>query len=225
MAYFDKDRNARVRFADLRKVYNLSLTTSVDVITPDIAQMLSLYQISMSTPPEHDPEMFGVMEDKTQDPIFDEERMTVSWPWKIVEKYPAELDENGNVVKTSEEVKAAQEAEAAAAAAREAEQAEEAEAQRLIEEVEDEIAMNRITRNVTLLATDVYMVPDYPHADDSAKQAWVDYRVALRDAFDGITSETHTLEEVREHWAGILATAPDYVAPEEPAEEEEAPAE
>lgn len=228
MAYFDKDRNARVRFADLRKVYNLSLTTSVDVITPDIAQMLSLYQIAMGTPPEHDPEMFGVMEDKNQDPIFDEERMTVSWPWKIVEKYPAELDEDGNVVKTSEEVKAAQEAEAAAAAAREAEQAEEAEAQRLIEEVEDEIAMNRITRNVTLLATDVYMVPDYPHADDSAKQAWVDYRVTLRDAFDGITSETHTLEEVREHWAGILATAPDYVAPEEPTEEvaeEEAPAE
>lgn len=230
MAYFDKDRNARVRFADLRKVYNLSLTSSVSVITPDIAQMLNLYQVAIGNPPEHDPEMFGAMEDTSQDPIFDEERMTVSWPWKIVEKYPAELDEDGNVVKTSEEVKAAQEAEDAARVIAAQEEAEEAEARRLIQEVEDEIDIARGTRNAILDATDVYMVPDYPHADDAAKQAWVDYRAALRGALDGITSETHTLEEVREHWAGVLATAPDYVAPEEPAEEpaeeeEEAPAE
>ena len=190
--------------------------------------MLGLYQVAIGTPPEHDPEMFGVMEDTSQDPIFDEERMTVSWPWKIVEKYPAELDEDGNVVKTSEEVKAAQEAEDAARAIAAQEAAEEAEAQRVIEEIEDEINMVRMSRNAILAATDVYMVPDYPHEDDAAKQAWVDYRATLRGALDGITSETHTLEEVREHWAGILATAPDYVAPEvpeEPAEEEEAPAE
>lgn len=227
MAYFDKNRNVKVRFADLRRVYNLSLTSSVSVITPDIAQMLGLYQIAIAPQPEHDSEMFGVMEDRDQDPIFDEERMTVSWPWKIIEKYPAELDEDGNVVKTSEEVKAAQEAEAIEAAAKATEQQEAAEAAALVEQFNSQLEIYRISRNGILASTDAYMVEDYPHADDAAKQAWLDYRALLRIAFDNITSETHTREELDAHWLGILAQSPDYVAPEVPEEsaEEEAPAE
>ena len=32
-----------------------------------------------------------------------------------------------------------------------------------------------------LVASDVYSLPDFPHADEAARQAWLDYRIALRD--------------------------------------------
>ena len=32
-----------------------------------------------------------------------------------------------------------------------------------------------------LVASDVYSLPDFPHADEATRQAWLDYRVALRD--------------------------------------------
>lgn len=32
-----------------------------------------------------------------------------------------------------------------------------------------------------LVASDVYSLPDFPHADEAARQAWLNYRVALRD--------------------------------------------
>jgi len=39
----------------------------------------------------------------------------------------------------------------------------------------------RKTRNKLLDQTDKYIVADYPHATDEAKQAWIDYRQTLRD--------------------------------------------
>ena len=39
----------------------------------------------------------------------------------------------------------------------------------------------REERNVLLDKTDKYTTPDYPHADEAAKQAWLDYRQALRN--------------------------------------------
>ena len=39
----------------------------------------------------------------------------------------------------------------------------------------------RNERNTRLVASDVYALPDFPHADAAARQAWLDYRVALRD--------------------------------------------
>ena len=39
----------------------------------------------------------------------------------------------------------------------------------------------RQKRDTLLTQTDKYIVADYPHADETAKQAWLDYRQALRD--------------------------------------------
>ena len=39
----------------------------------------------------------------------------------------------------------------------------------------------RSERYTRLVASDVYALPDFPHADEAARQAWLDYRVALRD--------------------------------------------
>lgn len=39
----------------------------------------------------------------------------------------------------------------------------------------------RNERNARLTASDRYALPDYPHASEAARQAWLDYRQALRD--------------------------------------------
>ena len=39
----------------------------------------------------------------------------------------------------------------------------------------------REERNALLDKTDKYTTPDYPHADEAAKQAWLDYRQVLRN--------------------------------------------
>jgi len=36
-------------------------------------------------------------------------------------------------------------------------------------------------RNLLLTASDKYTTPDFPHPTDEVKQAWLDYRQALRD--------------------------------------------
>ena len=39
-----------------------------------------------------------------------------------------------------------------------------------------------LNRRLNLLKeSDVYALPDYPHKTQEAKQAWLDYRQALRD--------------------------------------------
>jgi len=46
-----------------------------------------------------------------------------------------------------------------------------------------EIRMNTIRRerNILLRDSDIYVIPDWPHATEEVKQAWLDYRQALRD--------------------------------------------
>ena len=39
----------------------------------------------------------------------------------------------------------------------------------------------RETRDALLARSDPMALPDYPHQDDAAIQAWMDYRQALRD--------------------------------------------
>jgi hypothetical protein len=39
----------------------------------------------------------------------------------------------------------------------------------------------RAARDALLEKTDKYATSDYPHASEEAKQAWLDYRQALRD--------------------------------------------
>ena len=49
--------------------------------------------------------------------------------------------------------------------------------------IKREIRLNfiRNKRNILLRESDIYSLPDYPHPTEEAKQAWLDYRQALRD--------------------------------------------
>jgi len=44
-----------------------------------------------------------------------------------------------------------------------------------------DLVILRRERNMRLVASDVYSLPDFPHPTDAVRQAWLDYRVALRD--------------------------------------------
>jgi hypothetical protein len=45
----------------------------------------------------------------------------------------------------------------------------------------EELKQLRTKRNTLLDQTDKYIVADYPHASEEVRQAWLDYRQALRD--------------------------------------------
>jgi hypothetical protein len=46
---------------------------------------------------------------------------------------------------------------------------------------EHQMSIIRENRNNLLNSTDKYIVADFPHPTEEAKQAWLDYRQALRD--------------------------------------------
>ena len=46
---------------------------------------------------------------------------------------------------------------------------------------EEMIVHLRQKRDIILVQTDKYTIPDWPHATEEVKQAWLDYRQALRD--------------------------------------------
>jgi hypothetical protein len=43
------------------------------------------------------------------------------------------------------------------------------------------VSLIRSIRNTLLQKSDVKALPDYPHPDEATRQAWLDYRQALRD--------------------------------------------
>lgn len=43
------------------------------------------------------------------------------------------------------------------------------------------LAVLRTERHAKLVKSDVYALPDYSHGDEQVRQAWLDYRQALRD--------------------------------------------
>ena len=44
-----------------------------------------------------------------------------------------------------------------------------------------DLVILRNERNTRLVASDVYALPDFPHPTDAVRQAWLDYRIALRN--------------------------------------------
>lgn len=222
MAYFDKEKNTRVRFSDLSSTYNVSVAEGVKTITHDLAEMLGLYSIVQADQPEYDPETQIIEQDMNASPTFNDETKTVSWPWTVRNMWEDILDEDGNVVKTAEEQKAefdAAEAEAKANAPTEEELAD----QQRESELGQELADQKQARNTELLRTDVYVsVPDYSLPNGSTLEDWTTYRASLRSAFDDVDMAVATAEEVRNLMYTLLDSAPDYVAPGAPAEEEAA---
>ena len=218
MAYFDKKRHSVVAFNEIKTHYNISTPPAVKRINKDIADLIGLYQVVQQDLPDYDPDDYNIEVDYTQDPTYDEDRMEVSWPWKLIEKWNDELDEEGNIVRTAEQVKAAFFAEQAEAEANAPTEEEIAEQERL-NLFESELESSRLSRNDELLRTDIYVsIPDYPLEDGVTVDDWKTYRESLRTAFDALDSTVDTFEDVRATLEGVLESAPDYVAPEEPAE-------
>lgn len=220
MAYFDKEKNTRVRFSNLSSTYNISVSTGVSGITPDIAEMLNLYRIIQSERPEYDPELQRIFEDFSADPIFDDELKTVSWPWEVKDIWEDEVDEDGNVIKTAAELKAEHD-EAEAQAQLDAPTEEEIAERDRLTLFQQEVNSQRMVRNDELLRTDIYVsVSDFPLPNESTLEDWTTYRAQLRDMFEALDETTDTFEDVRNAMWTMLESAPDYIAPEAPAEEE-----
>uniref|UniRef100_A0A6C0FBL7 Phage tail assembly chaperone-like domain-containing protein n=1 Tax=viral metagenome TaxID=1070528 RepID=A0A6C0FBL7_9ZZZZ len=53
----------------------------------------------------------------------------------------------------------------------------------------------RIQRNKLLRKTDIYVLPDFPHADDTIKNDWLTYRQKLRDFPSSIDISTILFDE------------------------------
>jgi len=61
----------------------------------------------------------------------------------------------------------------------------------------DKLFVLREQRNQYLAATDMYVVPDYPHKSEESKQAWLDYRKQLREITDQDLSKAVVTENFR----------------------------
>jgi hypothetical protein len=184
--YYSPEKNKIVTIKDLRSSeFNASLPPEVKSINADIAEWMGLYQVVPESSPEIDVRFQRLEADKSTY-ILDHENKLAKFKLKVVDMIKDQVDENGNVIKTKEQILEEQKAEQAkideeAAIAQE----EEAKAQALI--------FMKNERNSKLLATDKYAIPDWPHADDTVRQAWLTYRQALRDMFNDITDPANVV--------------------------------
>ena len=69
------------------------------------------------------------------------------------------------------------------------------------------LTLLRRARNQRLVPTDIYMLPDFPHANDQIKQAWVTYRQALRNITE--TNPTPMVDDDANLIGVVWPTAPD----------------
>lgn len=140
-------------------------------ITDDLANLLNLVRLQPKEVPNFDADLEIVQPDYAA-----VENIDGTWyhNWDVVQVFRPEYDSNGNVVKTAAQVRL----EAIAA---------EEEQRALLAELEEANKITRDTatavayRNSYLEASDKYMLPDWPHATEEDKAAWVSYRQALRD--------------------------------------------
>lgn len=180
--WYSLEYGRRIKSKNLKELYtNISFPSVFSKgfieITPEIAKATRLIPISIPSEPEaevdYDPDF--------QQPILDFEKITVNESqteafasWTINDVFQDHFDEEGNLVKTKEEIK------------------EEVEEQQLkeiaeLERIEKEevktqlIIFNKSRRDNLLLLSDKYVVEDWGDASKEETQEWVAYRKALRD--------------------------------------------
>lgn len=56
----------------------------------------------------------------------------------------------------------------------------------------------RKERNKLLKLSDIYVLPDYPHLNDTVRQNWITYRQALRDIPNNLDISTVLFDEDEE---------------------------
>jgi hypothetical protein len=177
--YYSPEKKRIVSFSDLKTEFNVSLPPTVKSITADIAEWLGLYQIVPDSQPQIDARFQRAIADKSNY-ILDHENKLAKFKVTVQDFAFDEVDENGNVIKTKEQIWEEQQA-------AQAKLAEEAELAGIEAAKVAAIEVMKSQRNQKLLETDKYAIVDWPHPDETTKQAWLTYRQALRDMFVGIT--------------------------------------
>lgn len=191
MFYYNKKTNKIVDDYEVVHEYNISLPYGVSYPPQDILNMLQLIPLHES---QDKPEIteYQSIELDYSNINYDVENDRAIVGWKVNNVIVDELDESGNIIKTKEqkldEIKKQREIDEQ----ERIKQQEEQEALRKQQELEQAWAALRARRNQLLLESDKYVLPDYPHKTDEIKQAWLDYRQALRD----ITNTTETPYDV-----------------------------
>lgn len=180
MFYYNKQTKELVSEFDIVEKYNISLSRGRNFPDNNMLHMLQLIQLEER---QNRPTIteYQSLELDYDNIIYDSEQDRAFVEWKVVDVILDELDENGIVIKTKEqkldEIKKQRELD-------EQERIKQQEAQeeaRKQQELEQAWVSLRARRNQLLLDSDKYVLPDYPHKSEEIKQAWLDYRQALRD--------------------------------------------
>lgn len=180
--WYSLEHGRRLKSRDVKELYkNISFpaafTKGFIEITPEIAEATRL--IPLLTPAE--PESGVDYDPDFQQPVLDFTQVTVNesqteafGTWVISDVFQDILDEEGNVLKTKEQIKAEVEEEQAK---------ELAELERIAEEEEREqlSISNRSRRDSLLLLSDQYVTEDWGVGEEEEIQEWLSYRQALRD--------------------------------------------
>ena len=172
--YYSLEKNKIIRFTDLQREYNVSLPPNKRAIDGELAEMLNLLPLRAKEKPSIDSDYQVITPDHTNITV---ENNVAYYNWKVTDVYVDVTDENGNVTKTKAEVKAEYEAAQLA-------KLQEAEAEAELQSRVTLFNRYKDMRNEYLLDTDKFSLPDWPHADETVRQAWLDYRQALRTMFD-----------------------------------------
>jgi len=177
MNYYDTNDGGRLGFKQIVKRYNMSLppgSTSLDI---DLLKARGVVTLKTAEKPE-------INDYQSLEPgevVYNEGDDYATETWKVVEVFVDEVDQDGNVIKTRDELLAeSKAAEAAAEKARlEQEVAEEkARQERLTQEL---LEFNTEKRNQMLNQSDRFVLPDFPHSSEEIKNAWLTFRQELRD--------------------------------------------
>lgn len=179
--WYSLQYNRVVRPKELKSLHpNISFPISfvnTGEVTPWIAEITQLVPVTVPPEPEdgvdYDSKYQQVILNQNN-PTLNEDKTEAVASWDIVDSIFEEVDENGNVVRTKEQVRADIEKQ-------------QEEIEKLSLEAEKREAETRADqnakgqRNFLLSVTDKYVIPDWPHESEEVRQAWVDYRQALRD--------------------------------------------
>lgn len=172
--YYSIEKNKIIRFTDIQREYNLSLPQNKRAIDGELAEMLNLIPLKTKEKPSFDPDYQVIFPDNTN--ITVENNIAYS-NWKVIDVYLDQTDENGNIIKTKAELKAEKEA-------ADLEQQRTAEAEAELQSRVTLFYRYKDMRNEYLADTDKFAISDWPHADETVRQAWLNYRQSLRTMFD-----------------------------------------
>lgn len=174
--YYSPQKKKIINSNNFRNEFNVSVSPGRNALTGELANALGLVNLKPKSTPEII-EGYQVLKPNYVNISYNEDDGYATFDYEILELYPPVLDENGNTVKTREEVKAEREEE-------EKQQASIAAAEEALENRTSLFMQLKGRRNAILESTDKYTISDWPHASDEVRQSWITYRQSLRTMFD-----------------------------------------